>query len=121
MRQIFKIATLLVFLGFFLLPKTYDAAPILDDVCCTSQSTDCCAKNSDKEETPCHSKDKKEGSKDCHECHECVSVGFFANLQPRNIVEEDVAILQSSQKTSYYLTPEFSNFDSKIWQPPKII
>lgn len=121
MQQFFKIATLVLFLGFFLLPKTYTAAPILEEICCTSSDTDCCKTETEKHEKPCHSDDKKDGSKDCHDCHSCASIGFFANLQKESFVKEDVVVLQSSEKISFYLTPEFSDFDSKIWQPPKLI
>ena len=121
MQHFFKIASIVLFLGFFLMPKTYSAAPILEETCCTSTETDCCKTESDKKEKPCHSDNKKEGSKDCHDCHSCASIGFFANLQKENSVKEEVVIAKSSQKISFYLAPEFSDFDSKIWQPPKII
>lgn len=120
MQQFFKIAALVLFLGFFLLPKAYTAAPILEEICCTSTDTDCCKTESEKHENPCHSNDKKEGNKDCHDCHSCASIGFFANLQKENFMKEDVVFLQTSEKISFYLTPEFSDFDSTIWQPPKI-
>jgi len=121
MQHFFKIASIVLFLGFFLMPKTYSAAPILEETCCTSTETDCCKTESDKKEKPCHSDNKKEGSKDCHDCHSCASIGFFANLQKENSVKEEVVIAKSSQKISFYLSPEFSDFDTKIWQPPKII
>lgn len=113
--------SLFLFLGFFLLPKTYSAAPILEEICCTTSETDCCKTESEKHDNQCHSDDKKDGSKDCHDCHSCASIGFFANLQKESFVKEVVVMQQSSEKISFYLTPEFSDFDSKIWQPPKII
>ena len=120
MQKFFKISALILLLGLFLIPKSISAAPILEDTCCSSSSKHCDGE-SNKNEKPCHSEDKKEKSKDCHDCHSCASIGFFANIQHENNLEEDLMIFKSSQKISFYLTPEFSNYNSKIWQPPKII
>ncbi|MFC6266958.1 hypothetical protein [Frigoriflavimonas asaccharolytica] len=121
MHQFFKISTLILFLGIFLIPKNFNAAPILKNSCCSQMSLESCGGESGKKEDPCHSKDKKESSKDCQDCHSCASVGFFADLQKDNFLEENILIKNSSQKISFYITPEFSDFASKIWQPPKII
>lgn len=121
MQQFFKIACLVLFLGFFLLPKGYTAAPILEEICCTSSDTDCCRTESQRHENPCHSENEKNGNKNCNDCNSCASIGFFANLQKQNFVKEDIILVKSSQKISFYFTPEFSDFDAKIWQPPKII
>ena len=121
MQKFFKISALILLLGLFLIPKSISAAPILEDTCCTSSDSNCCKKESTHKEKPCHSKDKKDGNKDCHDCHSCSSIGFFANILQENLVEKDFINFKSQQKTSFYLAPEFSNHTSKIWQPPKIV
>lgn len=121
MQQFFKIATLLLFLGVFIIPKNFNAEPILKDSCCSQLSTEKCGGESDKKDHPSHSKDQKDNSKDCHDCHSCASIGFFANLQNSNFSEDVILTKKSSQKISFYNAPEFSNFASKIWQPPKVV
>lgn len=103
------------------MPKNYNAAPILEDTCCNASSTQHCDGEYSKDEKPCHSDDKKKESKDCHDCHSCVSIGLFADLQKNSLKEESLEMLHFSKKISTYLTPEFLDFTSKIWQPPKII
>ena len=113
MKQFFKIASLFLLLGFILLPKNYSSAPILNDICCSSTSSDSCEKNSKKKEDPCHSHDKKESNKDCQDCNSCASIGFFLTIETEPILDERSVNIGSSQNTCTYLSPEFSDFASK--------
>lgn len=110
-----------MFLGFFLLPKdSYAVSSISEDTCCIVEKAqngrDSCTPDKD-----CHSDGTEKGGRDCHNCHTCAFTSFIASAAVENTEAHSQLYFKSPPLLSFYLTPEFLDFTSKIWQPPKII
>lgn len=105
-------------LGIFILPKQIISAQNAEMACDISSMKDDCCK--DKSTQNHHQKDKNDGCGD--DCYSCVTCHTFAVFSYPNLKEisENMGKIPVKKEKFTYVTPDFSEVYSKIWQPPKI-
>jgi hypothetical protein len=123
MAKQLQIWVLVCCLGIFIVPKQYFLAQ--------SSISSCCSISLGKKEKHCNQEHQK---KDCHKegknknhctgnCNNCDVCHFSIAVFRMPAMHELPSILveNPNKKEQFdYITPEFSDIFSKIWQPPKI-
>lgn len=119
MIKTLKVFLLVFSLGIFLIPQNSYFEKDMDSCCSTEASLvhDC---SNDQHEDSKKGNSNEENCGDhckfCGTCHPFAALYFFQSPE----FTDDFPRMQHRKAKFTYITPEFSNIYSKVWQPPKI-
>lgn len=113
-----QVILMLFCLGIFILPKqliTFQKSEMTCNI--SSSKNDCCK---DTQHNNHNNSEKKENcGDDCYSCGTCHTFAVFSYPFLKDN-DQDLRKIPVTKEKFTYVTPDFSDVYSKIWQPPKI-